>query len=76
MTASESEKFATYPTNYVSREDLLSCRPDLDGTIQSFSDWEVEQIADKIGEHLAETYWLTMEIILTERFGEATDAEG
>lgn len=72
---SEAEQPTAYPTNSVSREDLLSCRPDLEQTFQSLSDGDVEPITDRIGEVLAETYWLAMELILTERFGETTDCE-
>lgn len=58
-----------FPTNWVSKEDLLYCRPDLKAQIEAMSEGEVDMIAGKIGEALQETYWSAMDIVLTHYTG-------
>ena len=74
MTNSEIEQPVAYPTNWIAREDLLSCRPDLPAAIANLEDWEIEHIANKVGDQLTEAYWLAMEILLNERFGDSSEA--
>ena len=62
------------PTNWVAKEDLVYCRPDLAEQIKALDESEVTHIADKIGDALQDTYWLAMGIILDEYLGsEDTD---
>ena len=58
------------PTNWVCKADLLACRPDLKEQIEAFDEDElVEYMAEKIGDALQETYWLAIDITLTQFFG-------
>jgi len=57
------------PTNWVAKEDLVYCRPDLAEQIKALDESEVKHIADKIGDALQDTYWLAMGIILDEYLG-------
>jgi hypothetical protein len=54
------------PTNWVSREDLIYCRPDDKDRLAALGDSDVEYIAGKIGDALQETYWLAMGIVLSD----------
>ena len=71
MTEHEPKPLRAFPTNWVAREDLIATRPDLAETLAALEDSEVEDIAGQIGERLAETYWLAMDILLSLRYGEA-----
>lgn len=53
-----------YPTNYVSIEDITGRRPDL----AQISESEVENIADKVGELISESYWDALDILLQEKY--------
>lgn len=64
MTERETQ---SYPTNHVSRDDVLSIRPDLDSSAEALTEDEIEAIADIVGERLQETYWLALEIVLDHR---------
>lgn len=75
MTNSEIEQPIAYPTNWIARGDLLSCRPDLREAIATLEDWEIELLANKVGDQLTEAYWLAIEILLNERFGDSPEAE-
>lgn len=61
-----------YPTNWVSREDLVSSRPDLTEAIGTLEEWEIERLAKQIGDHLTETYGLVLDVLLTKRFGDVS----
>jgi hypothetical protein len=65
----------SFPISWVSKNDLFLCRPDLTERIRALDESEVEYIAEKIGDALQETYWLTMSAILDDYFGE-NDSEG
>jgi hypothetical protein len=54
------------PTNWVSREDLIYCRPNDKDRLEALDDSEVEHIAEKIGDELQETYWLAIGIVLAD----------
>ncbi len=64
MTERES---LSVPTNWVAKEDLLYCRPDLQDAINALDADDIAIIADQIGDALQETYWLAMGIVL-ERY--------
>lgn len=55
----------SFPTNSVAKEDLLYCRPDLERQIETLDDSDVERIANKVGEALQETYWMALNIVLS-----------
>ena len=56
----------SFPTNWVSKADLIRCYPDQKERLERLDDSEVECIAGEIGDALQETYWLVMEIILAD----------
>ena len=62
------------PANWVSREDLLHCCPDLEERIRAMKPDEIATVADKVGDALQDTYWLAMDIVLRDYFGD--DQEG
>jgi hypothetical protein len=53
------------PIIWVSREDLIHCRPDLQEQLEAMEDSDFEYIAEKIGDALQETYWLVMDTLLS-----------
>lgn len=59
----------SFPTNWVAKEDLLSIRPDLAAQIQALDETALAKIADKVGDALSETYWITLPIILASYLG-------
>src|SRR5260221_14649466 len=58
-----------FPTNFVSKEDLLFTRPDLETKILMLSDADVANIADKVGDALQETYWIAVGVVLANYLG-------
>ncbi len=54
------------PTNWVHKDDLVYCRPELAEKIKALDASEVQYIAGKIGDALQETYWMAMGIILDD----------
>ena len=62
---SENEPQA-FPTNFVAKEDLLYCRPDLTSEIEVLSESDMERIANKVGDALQEMYWMALEIVLDD----------
>lgn len=59
---------APIPTNWVSKEDLIYCRPDLKERLEVLEEGDIEYIAGKVGDALQETYWLAMDIVLSAYF--------
>jgi hypothetical protein len=57
------------PTNWVHKDDLTYCRPDLAERIEALGASEVKYIAGKIGDALQDTYWVAMGIILDDYLG-------
>ncbi len=57
------------PTNWVHKDDLVYCRPDLAERIKALDGSAVTYIAGKIGDALQETYWMAMGIILDDYLG-------
>ncbi len=57
------------PISWVSKQDLLLCRPDLKEQVEALDGGDVGIIADKIGDALQETYWLAMNIVLADYLG-------
>ena len=57
------------PTNWVHKDDLVYCRPDLAEQITALDKSAVTYIAGKIGDALQETYWMAMGIILDDYLG-------
>ena len=62
-------KPASIPISWVSKEDLLACRPDLSGRIQALDEAEVDYIAHKVGDALQDTYWLALNVVLADYLG-------
>jgi hypothetical protein len=58
------------PISWVSKDDLINCRPDLQERLEALDVADVDYIAEKVGDCLQETYRLAMEIVLSEYFGE------
>ena len=52
------------PVCWLSREDLVACRPDLADRLETLPDPELASLADRLGDALQETYWLALTIIL------------
>jgi hypothetical protein len=67
-----------FPTNFVSREDLLSARPDLESEILAMSDIDIAHIADEVGDALQEMYSMALPIVLANYLGvsEVSDSKG
>ena len=63
----------SFPTNSVSKADLLSVRPDLARQIQAFDDGDLAHIADKVGDALAESYWIALAMILASHVADYED---
>jgi hypothetical protein len=63
----------SYPTNSISKEDLIYARPDLEETIASLSDEQMQQIADRVGEIIKDEYWSAIDAVLSRSFGEEGD---
>ncbi len=64
------------PVCFVGKEDLMSCRPDLAGEITELGEDDIASIADKLGDALQETYWLALDIVLTDYLGIQPSAAG
>ncbi len=59
----EFDDSPSYPVVGVSKEDLLSARPDFEAQIAALTEGDMERIADKLGDALMDTYWLALDII-------------
>jgi len=55
-----------FPTNWVSKEDLLYSRPELADKISQLSPSEVAHLAAKVGDALTESYWLALGVVLDD----------
>jgi hypothetical protein len=62
------EQYTAYPTNWVSKNDLLLARPDLAEQIQNLSDANMHTIAKMIGDAAAETHNVAIEELLASYF--------
>ena len=60
------ERLQPYSIAWVSREDLVNCCPELKKQIKSLDNSDIANIADKVGDALQESYWMALEIILTD----------
>ena len=69
LPSNEDERSQPFPISYVSREDLVNCCPELKDQIKSLDDSDIDNIADKVGDALQESYWMALEIILTGYLG-------
>ena len=58
-----------FPISWVSKEDLISCCPELEKQIQLLDASDIANIASKVGEALQESYWLALEIVLPAYLG-------
>ena len=56
----------TFPIAWVSREDLLHCCPEFAEQIQALDPSEIDHIGSKVGDRLQETYWMALEIVLSD----------
>ncbi len=61
------------PVCWVGKEDMLSCRPDLTERVADLDADDLARIADKLGDALQDSYWMALEIILTDYFGSEND---
>ena len=57
------------PVCWLSREDLVACRPDLADRIETMSENELASLADRLGDALQETYWIAVAVILENYVG-------
>jgi hypothetical protein len=57
------------PVSWVSKQDLVHCRPDLAGEITALSEADVEYIAEKVGDGLQDSYRLAVEVAIEDYFG-------
>jgi len=67
-TIAQREKPTPVPIAWVSKGDLLNCRPDLSAQIEALDEADVDYIAEKVGDALQETYRIAMDVVLTEYF--------
>jgi hypothetical protein len=63
------------PVSWVSKTDLLACRPDLADGITTLTEAQMSILAKELGDALQETYHLALEIVLLRALGLADDAE-
>jgi len=63
----------SYPTNSISKEDLIYSRPDLEPKIEELSNEVLRQIAYRVGEIIKDEYWSAMETVLSRMFGNEGD---
>ena len=56
------------PVAWVTKEDLLYCRPDLEAQIEALSAGDMAYLADKIGDAFQVTYQLVIDVVLDEYF--------
>jgi len=61
MAERESQSF---PTNHISREDLVSITPTRKIAIDAFTDEQMEQIANEIGEAISDVFWVAVAVVL------------
>jgi hypothetical protein len=66
----------SYPVIWLSREDMLYCRPDLSREIEAFTEAEMAGLARKVGYAVLETYLMSIEILLNDKFGSRPDEPG
>jgi len=63
----------SYPTNSISKEDLIYSHPDLEPEIEALSDEALRQIADRVGEIIKDEYWSAVDTVLSRVFGHEGD---
>jgi hypothetical protein len=63
----------SYPTNSISKADLIGVRPDLAATIEALADEQMQQLADRVGDILTDEYWSAVDHVLRRSFGEETE---
>ncbi len=56
------------PTNWITKQDLAYCRPQLAAKIRRLQVEDMQWIATKVGDAVLETYWVAMGVILDEYF--------
>jgi hypothetical protein len=71
---SHSELDTPIPIGWVSRTDLLACRPELSDRIATLSEAQMAMIANQIGDALQDTYQTALEIVLLRALGLPHDA--
>lgn len=64
----------TIPICWVSREDLITCRPDLADRLAAMHEAEWAGLANQIGDALQETYWLAIAVALDSLVQSEPDA--
>ncbi len=53
-----------YPVSFITKEDLVYSRPDLEPLIAALGETDMTRIADKLGDALTDIYWDALGIIL------------
>jgi len=66
--ALERHEDKSYPTNSISKEDLIYSRPDLEDKIEALSDDKMRGIADRVGEIIKDEYWAAVHSVLDRAF--------
>lgn len=69
----------TYPTNAISKADLIYARPDLVAHLLTLSSDDIREIAAEVGDRSMDSYWTTIDYVLSKTYktadteSEATD---
>ncbi|MBX3083938.1 MAG: hypothetical protein KF716_20045 [Anaerolineae bacterium] len=63
----------SFPTNHISREDLIYVSPDRESSINALSDGQMKQIANEIGESMSEEFWVATSIVLDRHVASASE---
>ena len=58
----------TYPTNAISKADLIFARPDLVAHLLTMSSDEIREIAHEVGERSMDAYWMTIDYVLGKSY--------
>ena len=58
-----------FPINWVGKEDLIKCCPELEEQIQLLDASDIANIASKVGDALQESYWMALKIVLLAYLG-------
>lgn len=58
----------TYPTNAISKADLIYARPDLLSHLLTLSSDDIREIAAEIGDRSMDAYWTTIDYVLSKTY--------
>lgn len=57
-----------YPTNAISKADLIYARPDLVAHLLTLSSDDIREIAAEIGDRSMDSYWTTIDYVLSKTY--------